>query len=84
MYYYLGDSYYHVGAYYKADTALSAANALKPNNVQNLLLLGKVNEKLKNTKQAMKYYEALLKIEPANIEARNAYEQLKKGENSNS
>ena len=84
MYYYLGDSYYHVGAYYKADTALSAANALKPNNVQNLLLLAKVNEKLKNNKQAMKYYEALLKIEPANVDARNAYEQLKKGENNNS
>jgi cytochrome c-type biogenesis protein CcmH/NrfG len=57
---------------------------LKPNNVQNLLLLGKVNEKLKNTKQAMKYYEALLKLEPANMEARNAYEQLKKTQNNES
>lgn len=84
MYYYLGDSYYHVGAYYKADTALSAANTLRPNNVQNLLLLGKVNEKLKNNKQAMKYYETLLKIEPANAEARSAYDQLKKGENNGS
>ncbi len=84
MYYYLGDSYYNIGAYYKADTALSAANILKPNNVQNLLLLGKVNEKLKNYKQAMKHYEALLKLEPANMEARNAYEQLKKTQSNDS
>lgn len=82
IYFYLGYSYYRIGAYYRADVALSASNIARPNNVQNLLLLGNVNEKLEKKERAANYYEAVLKLDPENKEALSSLGRFKKGASS--
>lgn len=79
IYYLAGYAYLKTGSLYKADVALSASNYVKPNNVQNLLALGEVNEKLSKVDVAISLYESVLKIDPVNADAKNGLLRLKKG-----
>jgi len=79
IYTYLGTSYFHTGYLFKADLALSTANSGKSNNVQTLLLLAEINEKLEKNDKAISYYEKVLIIDPINNAAKTAISRIKKG-----
>ncbi len=79
IYTYLGTSYFHTGYLFKADLALSTANSGKSNNVQTLLLLAEINEKLEKKEKAISYYEKALIVDPINNTAKTAISRLKKG-----
>ena len=76
-YYYLGDCFYNIKSYYKADIALSTAKYFQPNNMKLLLKLALVKEKNKDLKKAEEYYNTVIKYDANNNEAKEGLSRVK-------
>lgn len=76
IYGYMGISYLRTGSLYKADLALSTSNMLRTGNIQILLSLAEVNEKLSKKEKSIAYYEEVLKYDPVNAAAKTAISRI--------
>lgn len=79
VYYYLGICFIYEEKYRKADIALSTAKNVRPNDVNTLIRLAFVKEKLEEYKKAISLYNTALKIQPTN---QSAAEGLKRSKNN--
>ena len=77
VYYYLGNCYYNLNSYRKADIALSTAKYYNPNNIKTVLLLANTKEKLKEYDKANNLFNTALKIQPYNTIALDGIKRLK-------
>jgi len=76
-YNYLGNCYYNMKLYRKADTALSTVNYYKPRDLRINLILADINEKLNEKEKARKFYETVLALDPSNTQAQDGLKRVK-------
>lgn len=76
IYYYLGVSFLNLNNYNKADIALSTAKFYQPKNINILLALGQVKEKLKDYDNALKFYKEVISLSPNNNKALEAIKRI--------
>ncbi len=78
IYFYLGDCYYNIKYYRKADIALCTAYYFIKNDVQIILKLALVNENLANKDKSIELLKKVLTMEPENKIAKEILTRLEK------